>query len=94
MSDEKKAIIHIDPSEENGRYSNAATITHSPSEFIIDFIMLLPGERRKVISRILTSPAHAKQLATALTENVARFEKVYGVIEAARAEVEFTGSMN
>ena len=94
MSEEKKALIHIDPSEENGRYSNAATIMHSPNEFIIDFIMLLPGDRRKVISRIITTPAHAKQLAAALSENVTKFEKVYGEIEVAKAEVKFTGSMN
>ena len=94
MSEEMKALIHIDPAEENGRYTNAATIIHSPSEFIIDFIMLLPGDRRKVVSRILTSPAHAKQLATALADNVKRFEKVYGEIEMPKAEVQFTGSMN
>ncbi|MDF1534899.1 MAG: DUF3467 domain-containing protein [bacterium] len=94
MPEDRKAIIHIDPAEETGRYANAATIMHSTTEFIVDFIMLLPGDRRKVVSRIVTSPAHAKQLATALAENVARFEKIYGQIEVARAEVEFSGSMN
>ena len=94
MPDDKKAIIHIDPTEENGRYTNAASIMHSPGEFIIDFIMLLPGNRRKVVSRILTSPTHAKQLAAALTDNVARFEKVYGKIETPKAEVQFTGNVN
>lgn len=94
MSEEKKAIIHIDPSEESGRYANAATIMHSPTEFILDFMMLLPGGRRKVISRILTSPSHAKQFAAALMENVARYESTYGEISVPGKEPEFTGTVN
>lgn len=94
MSEEKKAIIHIDPSEESGSYANAATIMHSPTEFILDFMMLLPGDRRKVISRILTSPSHAKQFAAALMENVARYESTYGEISVPGKEPEFTGTVN
>jgi len=94
MSEEKKAIIHIDPAEETGRYANAATIMHSPTEFIIDFMMLLPGDRRKVVSRVLTSPSHAKQFAAALLENVSRYEAVYGEITVPGKEPEFTGTVN
>ena len=94
MSEEKKAVIHIDPSEETGRYANAATIMHSPTEFILDFMMLLPGDRRKVISRILTSPTHAKQFAAALMDNVARYEATYGEITVPGKEPEFTGTVN
>jgi hypothetical protein len=94
MSDETKAVIHIDPSEETGRYSNAATIMHSPTEFIVDFMMLLPGDRRKVVARIITSPNHAKQFATALLENVSRYESLYGEITVPGEEPEFTGTVN
>ena len=94
MSEEKKAVIHIDPAEEIGRYTNAATIMHSPTEFILDFMMLLPGDRRKVISRILTSPTHAKQFAAALMDNVARYEATYGEITVPGKEPEFTGTVN
>jgi len=94
MSDEKKAIIHIDPAEETGRYANAATIMHSPTEFIIDFMMLLPGDRRKVVSRIITSPNHAKQFAMALMENVGKYEATYGEITVPGKEPEFTGTVN
>jgi hypothetical protein len=94
MSDEKKAVIHIDPADETGRYTNAATIMHSPTEFIVDFMMLLPGDRRKVISRILTSPTHAKQFAAALMENVAKYEATYGEITVPGSEPEFTGTVN
>jgi len=94
MSDEKKAIIHIDPSEETGHYANAATIMHSPTEYILDFMMLLPGDRRKVVSRVLTSPSHAKQFAAALMENVAKYEAAYGEITIPGKEPEFTGTVN
>ena len=94
MSNEKKAVIHIDPAEETGRYANAATIMHSPTVFIIDFMMLLPGDRRKVVSRILTSPNHAKQFAMALMENVDRYEATYGEITVPGKEPEFTGTVN
>jgi hypothetical protein len=94
MSDEKKAIIHIDPAEETGSYANAATIMHSPTEFIIDFMMLLPGDRRKVVSRVITSPNHAKQFAMALMENVSKYEATYGEITVPGKEPEFTGTVN
>lgn len=94
MSDEKKAVIHIDPAEETGRYANAATIMHSPTEFIVDFMMLLPGDRRKVVSRIITSPNHAKQFAMALLENVSKYESLYGEIMVPGEEPEFTGTVN
>lgn len=94
MSEEQKAVIHIDPEVEKGNYTNAATIMHSPTEFILDFMMLLPGNRRKVVSRILTSPNHAKQFAAALLENVAKYEAAYGDIATPGKEPEFTGTVN
>jgi hypothetical protein len=94
MTDKKQSIIHIDPAVENGRYANAATIMHSSSEFLIDFLMLLPGDRKKVVSRILLSPGQAKQLAQALRENIGKYEAAYGEIAASREEGEFTGPVN
>jgi hypothetical protein len=94
MTEKKQALIHIDPAVENGRYANAATIMHSPSEFILDFLMLFPGNRRKVVSRVIVSPVQAKQIAGALQENVNRYETVYGEIKIPRQEGEFTGQVN
>jgi len=94
MTDDRKTIVHIDPSEETGHYANAATIMHSPTEFIIDFIMLLPGDRRKVVSRIITSPSHLKQFAAAMVENIGKYEASYGEIPVPSKEPEFTGSVN
>ncbi|UCF88574.1 MAG: DUF3467 domain-containing protein [bacterium] len=94
MSEEKRAVIHIDPAEESGRYSNAATVMHSPTEFILDFMMSLPGGRRKVVSRVITSPSHVKQFAMALMENVGKYEAHYGEISVPGEEPKFTGTVN
>ncbi len=91
-----KTILHIDPQMESGIYANAANIIHSPNEFIMDFIMVLPGDRKKVVSRTIISPAHAKQLASALLRNVEKFESIYGEIEMDKRgpETEFSGPIN
>ena len=62
-----------------GRYSNVATVRHTPREFILDFNWNL-GERSVLASRVITSPAHAKQLYEALGRNLALFEKLHGRI--------------
>jgi hypothetical protein len=66
-----------------GIYSNLAIITHSSSEFIIDFIRIMPGiPKAKVNSRIILTPEHAKRLLFALQDNIAKFESVNGKIKA------------
>ena len=65
-----------------GIYSNLAVITHSQSEFVMDFIKIMPGvPKAKVKSRIVLTPQHAKRLMKALTENVGRFETAHGKIK-------------
>src|SRR5580698_1285805 len=65
-----------------GIYSNLAVITHSNSEFIIDFIRLMPGvPKAKVKSRIVLTPQHAKRLMKALKDNMSKFESMYGTVE-------------
>lgn len=86
MSEEPKKgnQIDIELSEDvaDGTYSNLAIISHSNSEFVLDFIRMLPGiPKAKVKSRILLSPQHAKRLQLALSENITKFEKVFGEIE-------------
>ena len=76
--------IDIELSEEvaDGIYSNLAIIAHSNSEFVVDFVRLLPGvPKAKVKSRIVLSPQHAKRLQMALTENINKFEANFGEIE-------------
>ena len=76
--------IDIELSEEvaEGIYSNLAIISHSNSEFVVDFVRLLPGvPKAKVKSRIVLSPQHAKRLMTALNENIDKFEANFGPIK-------------
>ena len=75
--------LNIELSEEiaQGTYSNLAIITHSPAEFIIDFTRIVPGvPKAKVLSRIITTPQHAKMLMKALKENIDKFESRFGEI--------------
>lgn len=76
--------INIELSEEiaEGTYSNLAIITHSNSEFVVDFIRIMPGvPKAKVKSRIVLTPEHAKRLLLALGDNVTKFEDQHGVIQ-------------
>lgn len=76
--------INIELSEEvaEGEYANLAMIAHSSSEFVIDFIRLMPGvTKAKVKARIVLTPEHAKRLLAALGDNIAKFEAHYGPIK-------------
>ncbi len=76
--------INIELTDEvaEGIYSNLAIITHSPSEFVIDFIKMMPGvPKAKVKSRIVLTPQHAKRLMKALKDNIGKFESTHGTIK-------------
>ena len=76
--------MNVELSEEmaEGVYSNLAIINHSPSEFVVDFIQMMPGiHKAKVKSRIVITPQHAKRLLNALGDNVKRFEQQFGTIQ-------------
>jgi len=75
--------FNIELSEEvaEGVYSNLAIITHSPAEFVIDFIRIMPGvPKSKVKSRIILTPEHAKRFVAALNDNISKYEAVHGPI--------------
>lgn len=70
-----------------GTYSNLAIIAHSSSEFVIDFVRILPGlPKAKVQSRIILTPEHAKRLLFALNDNIKRFESQNGTISIDQPE--------
>ncbi len=78
-----KNQLNIELSEEvaQGIYSNLAIITHSTSEFVIDFVRIMPGiPKANVKSRIILTPEHAKRLLLALEDNLKKFEKMNGPI--------------
>ena len=76
--------LNIELSEEiaEGIYSNLAIITHSNSEFVVDFVKVMPGvPKAKVKSRIVLTPQHAKRLLAALADNVSKYESIHGPIK-------------
>ncbi|WP_124981867.1 DUF3467 domain-containing protein [Nonlabens xiamenensis] len=78
---EHKINIEIDADVAEGQYSNLAIINHSASEFVVDFVNIMPGNpKSKVKSRIVLTPQHAKRLAKALADNVRKFEQAHGEI--------------
>lgn len=85
MEDQNKPHqIDIELNEEiaEGIYSNLAIITHSQSEFVLDFVKMMPGiPKAKVKSRIILTPQHAKRLVKALSENIATYEQMNGKIK-------------
>ncbi len=79
---EHKINIEVDPEVAEGQYSNLAIINHSVSEFVVDFVNIMPGNpKSRVKSRIILTPQHAKRLAKALAENVRKFEASNGEIK-------------
>lgn len=85
MSEKKnqgKINIQLDDQIAEGIYCNLAIINHSVSEFVVDFVKVMPGvPKSKVKSRIILTPQHAKRLLKALNDNVVRFEKKHGEIK-------------
>lgn len=74
--------IELSPEIAEGTYSNLAIINHSNSEFVVDFVNIMPGlPKAKVKSRIILTPQHAKRLAQALIDNINRFEAEVGDIK-------------
>jgi hypothetical protein len=78
---ESKIKIVVSDQLALGTYANFASIVHNFAEFIIDYGRIVPGrEEVQVVSRIVMTPVHAKQLLRALTENVAIYERNFGEI--------------
>ncbi|MFI3248283.1 MAG: DUF3467 domain-containing protein [Rikenellaceae bacterium] len=79
-----KRDVEIDLSEElvQGSYANLVVISHSPTEFVLDFASMLPGMNKpKVNNRIIVTPEHAKRLLLSLNDNIVRYESNHGAIE-------------
>jgi hypothetical protein len=86
MSEDKNQQhqLNIELSDEVGQgiFSNLAIITHSPTEFIVDFIRVMPGlPKAKVKSRVILTPEHAKRLMHALQDNIKKYESLHGPIK-------------
>ena len=89
MSENKQNQLQIELPQEvaQGEYANFAVITHSSSDFIIDFARVMPGlPKAQVKSRVILAPEHAKRLLNALQENIIRYERQFGAIKIPQQE--------
>lgn len=79
--------IELTPEKAQGEYANFAIITHSSSDFVIDYARVLPGvPKAQVKSRVILAPEHAKRLLGALQENIVRYEREFGPIKIPNQE--------
>lgn len=81
--EEKKQQLDIELNHDiaQGTYANLAIISHSSSEFIVDFVRIMPGiPKAEVKSRIILTPEHAKRLMFALQDNIHKYEQMNGKI--------------
>ena len=82
IKQEQQLKIDVPTEVADGVYANLAVITHSPTEFITDFVSMMPGvPQAKVRARVIMTPQHAKRLLRALQDNVAKYESVHGQIK-------------
>lgn len=84
MENQNEQQLNIELNEDvaDGTYANLAIITHSPSEFVVDFINVMPGlPKARVKSRIILTPQHAKRLMKALVDNIKKYESAHGTIQ-------------
>lgn len=84
MEEQHDNQLNIELAEEiaEGIFSNLAIITHSNTEFVLDFIRVMPGiPKAKVKSRIILTPEHAKRLVQAMQDNIEKYESVNGRIK-------------
>lgn len=82
MDNKKEMQVELTPEVIDGVYSNLAIIGHSASEFILDFLRLVPGaEKAKVKSRVIMTPDNVKRLMIALEDNVRKYESMFGEID-------------
>ena len=85
--------IELKPEVAEGIYSNLAILTHSSSEFIADFVQMMPGlPKAQVRSRSIMAPEHAKRLLMALQDNVQKYEKQFGTIKLSQPQQPREGS--
>lgn len=83
---ENQLQIDLPSDVAEGTYSNLAIISHSSSEFVLDFVRIMPGApKAKVKSRVVLTPEHAKRLLMALQDNIARYEQQFGKVRTDHA---------
>jgi len=89
MSEQPSQIsLKADDQALRGLYANGLQISHTKNEVVFDFLSVMPPQGQ-LLARIITSPAHAKQILTALEQNIHQYEKNFGQLEPAEPQREF-----
>jgi Protein of unknown function (DUF3467) len=88
--DENQINIELSEDMAEGVYANLVMIAHSNSEFVLDFIRIMPGvPKAKVKSRVIVTPEHAKRLLVALQDNLDKYEANFGEIRHSEETMPF-----
>ena len=75
--------VEMDDATSQGVYANLAAMSHTETEFILDFLFLPPTQpKAKLRSRVISSPVHTKRLLAAMADNVRKYEERFGPIQA------------
>lgn len=75
--------MELGEKEAEGIYSNFVVISHSLSEFVLDFARLLPGNpKTRVFARVVMTPPNVRSLLTALEANIKKYEEQFGKIKS------------
>ncbi len=91
---QRQIQVELPPDIAEGVYANLALITHSPSEFVIDFARMVPGApKAKVESRIIMTPMNTKMLLKALGDNIGKFEAKFGEIKMPEGQSGMKGAI-
>jgi hypothetical protein len=83
LPSQRPDLLQVNTGDElsRGRYSNSVLVTHTPEEFIIDWL-LNSQSGVHLVSRVVVSPTHMKRVIAALSENMNRFESTFGSVRA------------
>ena len=82
LEKEEQFSLELDENIAEGLFSNLVVINHSDTEFVLDFVNVMPGVAKpKVKSRLILTPQHAKSLAKALLDNIKNYESLNGTIK-------------
>ncbi|MES2795601.1 MAG: DUF3467 domain-containing protein [Bacteroidota bacterium] len=83
IAQENQMEVELSEEMAEGVYANLAMIAHSHSEFVLDFIRMMPGvPKAKVKARVVITPEHAQRLLQALKDNIRKYEEAYGKVTA------------
>lgn len=80
LSQQQELQIQLPPEVQKGTYSNNMIVAHTQEEFVLDFILATPPVG-VVSARVIVSPSHAKRIAQALVENIAKYEERFGTVQ-------------